>query len=191
MRGRLNNANQELDGVRKEQKQGEWQIKDVTDTLTSISRKLYGGEVTNPREIENMRYRLDTLETAKNRLEENVIELMERAEALESKIARLDSEITQKEAQLAGLEDERDSEVASISGKLSDIKQTGKTAGSNTGARRYPATEGRSGPVVVPIRGRICGGCHVELPSSIVILAKPNNSLVRCENCGRILCWLE
>ena len=56
LRERLNNANQELDGVRKEQKQGEWQIKDVTDTLTSISRKLYGGVGTNPREIENMRY---------------------------------------------------------------------------------------------------------------------------------------
>jgi predicted nucleic acid-binding Zn-ribbon protein len=195
LRERLNNANQELDGVRKEQKQGEWQIKDVTDTLTSISRKLYGGEVTNPREIENMRYRLDTLETAKNRLEENVIELMERAEALESEIARLDSEITQKEAQLAGLEDERDSEVASISGKLSDIKQDRERLRAQIPEpvlKRYDQLlRDRGGPVVAPIRGRICGGCHVELPSSIVILAKPNNSVVRCENCGRILCWME
>jgi predicted nucleic acid-binding Zn-ribbon protein len=103
LRERLSRLGLELNRVRKEQKHEEWEIKDITATASSISRKLYGGEVTNPREIENMRYRLDTLEATKSRLEDDVIALMEQAEALESEISEVNLEITQKEAELVEL----------------------------------------------------------------------------------------
>lgn len=108
---RLDSACLELNRVRKEQKHEEWEIKDITMAIDSISRKLYGGEVTNPREIENMRYRLDALETTKRKLEDDVIGLMEKSEALESEIARVNLEITQKETEVSKLRDKRDSEI--------------------------------------------------------------------------------
>lgn len=195
LRERLSSAGLELNRLRKEQKHEEWEIKDITATLSSISRKLYGGEVTNPREIENMRYRLDTLEATKSKLEDNVIGLMEKVEALESEISEVNLEITQKETELGELSGKRDLEIAAISGKLSDIiedRERLRVQIPDSLVKKYEQLlRDRGGSVVVPIRGKICGGCHVALPSSIVILAKPNNTVVRCENCGRILCWQE
>lgn len=192
---RLDSACLELNRVRKEQKHEEWEIKDITMAIDSISRKLYGGEVTNPREIENMRYRLDTLETTKRKLEDDVIGLMEKSEALESEIARVNLEITQKETEVSKLRDKRDSEIEDISAKLTSMTEArGKLQVqiSDSLLKKYEQlSKDRGGHVVAPIRGNICGGCYVALPSSIIILAKPNNRVVRCENCGRILCWQE
>jgi predicted nucleic acid-binding Zn-ribbon protein len=195
LRERLSFAGLELNRVRKEQKHEEWEIKDVTATAGSISRKLYGGEVTNPREIENIRYRLDTLEATKSRLEDDVIALMEKAEALESEISEVNLEITQKETELAELISKRDLEIAAISAKLSTMIEDRvrlRVQIPDSLVKKYEQlARDRGGSAVVPIKGKICGGCHVALPSSIVILAKPNNTVVRCENCGRILCWQE
>lgn len=195
LRERSSRLGLELNRVRKEQKHGEWEIKEITATLSSISRKLYGGEVANPREIENMRYRLDMLEATKGRLEDDVIALMEKAEALESEISEVNLEITQKETDLVELTGKRDLEMAAISAKLSGIiedRERLRVQIPDPLVRKYEQLlRDRGGSVVVPIKGKICGGCHVALPSSIVILAKPNNTVVRCENCGRILCWQE
>ncbi len=195
LRERLSSAGLELNRLSKEQKHEEWEINDTTATVSSISRKLYGGEVTNPREIENMRYRLDTLEATKSKLEDNVIGLMEKVEALESEISEVNQEITQKEAELGELIGKRDFEIAAMSAKLSDIigdRERLRVQIPDSLVKKYEQLlRDRGGSVVVPIKGKICGGCHVALPSSIVILAKPNNTVVRCENCGRILCWQE
>lgn len=195
LRERLSNANSELSGTQREQKHEEWAIKDITSTINSISQKIYGGEVTNPREIENMRTRLNTLEANKAQLEDGVIQLMEKAEALETEIERVTSELIQKESELGKLTDERDQETADISAKIMSIMEDrGKLQSviSDPLLRKYEQLlKDRGGCVVVPVKGNLCGGCHVALPSSIVILAKPNNRIVRCESCGRILCWQE
>ncbi len=192
---RLSSAGFELNRVRKEQKHEEWTIKDTTMTIDSISRKLYGGEVTNPREIESMRCRLNTLEVTKRKLEDEVIGLMEKVEALESETAGVNLEIQQKETEVCKLIGKRDLEIAEISAKLKSIAEAREKLQvqiSDSLLKKYEQIlKDRGAPVVVPIRGNICGGCHVALPSSIIILAKPNNKVVRCENCGRILCWQE
>jgi predicted nucleic acid-binding Zn-ribbon protein len=44
---------------------------------------------------------------------------------------------------------------------------------------------------VVPIHGGACGGCHMKLTSQTVLSAKAAEHLVACENCGRLVYWLE
>mgnify|MGYP000966773868 CR=1 FL=1 len=195
LRERLSCANQELNQARKEQKHEEWEIKDITMTISSISQKLYGGLVSNPREIENMRTRLDTFEVTKGKLEDGVIGIMEKVEALESEITDVNSGISRKEIELGKLTQKRDLEITDISAKLTDAIEERKrlqSVISDPLIRKYEQlAQDRGGFAVAPIRGNLCGGCHVALPSSIVILAKPNDRIVRCENCGRILCWQE
>lgn len=43
-------------------------------------------------------------------------------------------------------------------------------------------------PAVVPLKGDVCGGCFLKLPSDVSeIAAKEENSPVFCEQCGRII----
>jgi predicted nucleic acid-binding Zn-ribbon protein len=44
---------------------------------------------------------------------------------------------------------------------------------------------------IVPIHGGACGGCHMKLTSQTVLSAKGGENLTACENCGRLVYWLE
>lgn len=45
--------------------------------------------------------------------------------------------------------------------------------------------------VVVPIEGRVCGGCHILLTAQHENLVRKEDRLVFCEHCSRILYWQE
>jgi len=44
---------------------------------------------------------------------------------------------------------------------------------------------------IVPINGGACGGCHMKLTSQTVLTARAAEALTSCENCGRLVYWLE
>ena len=44
---------------------------------------------------------------------------------------------------------------------------------------------------IVPVEDRICLGCYMALPTSVNPANADQDRLLTCENCGRILYWLE
>jgi predicted nucleic acid-binding Zn-ribbon protein len=50
----------------------------------------------------------------------------------------------------------------------------------------YERALGRYGRGLAAVRGRVCQGCHITLPTSA--LPAPDAPTM-CEFCGRILCW--
>jgi predicted nucleic acid-binding Zn-ribbon protein len=44
---------------------------------------------------------------------------------------------------------------------------------------------------LVPIRYGACSGCHMKLTSQTVLSAKAEGKLVSCENCGRLVYWID
>ena len=55
---------------------------------------------------------------------------------------------------------------------------------------RYQHLLDRKGDnVVVGVKGGICGGCHMKLPTQTVVTAKAQADIVTCINCSRILFW--
>lgn len=44
---------------------------------------------------------------------------------------------------------------------------------------------------IVPVEDRICLGCYMALPTSANPATADPERLLTCENCGRILYWLE
>ena len=62
-------------------------------------------------------------------------------------------------------------------------------------ARRvYDRIAVRSQPVVVAIRGGVCGGCHLKVSSEVETIARGKGpggpaQLATCDSCGRIVYW--
>ena len=54
----------------------------------------------------------------------------------------------------------------------------------------YERVSKRYGRAVVPVEGRVCLGCFVTLPTSVVPRRLEDSEIALCENCGRILYWL-
>ena len=44
-------------------------------------------------------------------------------------------------------------------------------------------------PVCVTVNGDRCGGCHLKVPTHIVVQAKNRTELATCDQCGRIVYW--
>ncbi len=44
---------------------------------------------------------------------------------------------------------------------------------------------------IVPVEDRICLGCYMAMPTSVNPATADPERLLTCENCGRILYWLE
>ena len=57
--------------------------------------------------------------------------------------------------------------------------------------RTYERLHKRYRRAVVPVKDEICLGCFVKLPTSLSTKGKENVVVFRCENCGRILYWLD
>jgi uncharacterized protein len=57
--------------------------------------------------------------------------------------------------------------------------------------RTYERLHQRYRRAVVPVKDEICLGCFVKLPTSLSTKGKENIVVFQCENCGRILYWLD
>ncbi len=57
--------------------------------------------------------------------------------------------------------------------------------------RLYERIAKRHKHAIVPVEDRTCLGCYMALPTSAVSLRTEPDLLLTCENCGRILYWLE
>ena len=57
--------------------------------------------------------------------------------------------------------------------------------------RLYQKISKRMSHAIVPVEDRTCLGCYIGLPTSAVSLTTDPGQLLTCENCGRILYWLE
>lgn len=49
----------------------------------------------------------------------------------------------------------------------------------------------KGGLAVVPIKRNSCGGCYSAIPPQKIVEIRELNRIYTCENCGRILVWLE
>lgn len=57
--------------------------------------------------------------------------------------------------------------------------------------RLYERISRRFTHAIVPVEDRICLGCYMALPTSAVSLRTAPDQIRVCENCGRILYWLD
>jgi predicted nucleic acid-binding Zn-ribbon protein len=44
-------------------------------------------------------------------------------------------------------------------------------------------------PVCVTVNGDRCGGCHLKVPTHIVVQARNGTEIATCDQCGRIVYW--
>ncbi|MDB6166928.1 MAG: smc 2, partial [Lacunisphaera sp.] len=44
-------------------------------------------------------------------------------------------------------------------------------------------------PVCVTVNGDRCGGCHLKVPTHIVVQARAGLEITTCDQCGRIVYW--
>lgn len=172
---------------------------DVEVVRTRMARdqqRLDSGAVGSPKELENLQHELVSLARRQSELEDLELEQMELREQVEARLASLQSEVDELTTSRDAAAARRDEAFAEI-----DAEVTARTAErASLAAELRAAAEAlvdlyekiRGGPggagAAALHRGQ-CQGCHLSLPPSDLsrIKAAPEDEVLRCEECRRIL----
>lgn len=181
----------ELGDVQREIAKADADVQQVRDRATRDQQRLDSG-VGTAKDLTAIQHELESLARRQGELEEVELEVMERAEAIQSDVNELErgrAELTERLSALEALRDERlaelDAEAARVGGpRDSVVSEVGDDL-----VALYEKIRTTSGTGAAPLRQRRCTGCQLELNQVELRTIKdaPEDAVLRCEECRRIL----
>ena len=189
---RLKQARAALDDLKHRQTEMEWQSADLASKIEKLREKLYGGRITNSKELTGLKQDFDFLQADRKGVDDNILVLMEQAEAAEGAVnadAKALKEVeasTQEEHRHLSAELER---MNANLARLGQERQALSVAIDATTLALYGQLRKQKGRAVVPMERGSCRGCGITLTAAWLQRARAGE-LVRCSSCNRIL-YLE
>ena len=172
----------------------ELKLKTVEEKQKSFKDKLYGGSVSNPKELESMEKEIEMLGRQKGKLEERILELYDIVEGHKSSLASAQATVKQLEDDLAQRLKKIRQEAATLTARIQELTKAREQALSGvdlTLLKRYESMRQRAGGVVVSkVEDVNCSACHTQIITGLMRELTADKTICTCENCGRLL-YLE
>jgi uncharacterized protein len=169
------------------------EVAGLTEKMGRSEATLYGGTVTNPRELQSLQEELDALRRRISHLEDTELEHMVAAEPLDAELAALEERRAGLDARMAGLRAAITEAEVSIDADLEQVRGERDTIAKGADPvllAEYEALRARMGGIAIArLEGGSCLGCHLKLSAVEVDRIKhlPPDEPVHCEECGRLL----
>jgi uncharacterized protein len=151
------------------------------------------GLITNPKDLERMQHELESLERRISTLEDEELEVMARLEHAQRDLDVLAAQIAEADERLGVLTAARDEKLAAIDADLATVAADRAPAVAGLPAdllALYDKLRAHKGGVgAAELRQRRCTGCQLNIDNAelAVIGAAPDDQVIRCEECQRIL----
>jgi uncharacterized protein len=171
----------------------------IDDEVASLRAKsdqsnntMYGGTVTNPRQLEALQEEIAALQRRISQLEDQELELMEQSEPVEAELERLAGRRTALDEQAMGLRARIAEEEAAIDAELDQVgaERAALAGGVDQDLLdEYTSIRARLGVGIARLVGGSCQGCHLSLSAMEIDRIKhvDPDETVHCEECGRLL----
>jgi len=173
----------------------ELEIRTLEEKRDRFNSQLYGGRVSNPRQLHDLEEEVAMLGREIRKVEDRLLELMEALESLRSQIAARESQLgqlTQALQQARAVHAETSGRLATELSQFEAQRQEEVSKVSAGALRRYDQIRLRSGNLgLVRVTGSDCPGCHIGLPSETIKQLKAGKAALTCDNCARLLYWQE
>jgi predicted nucleic acid-binding Zn-ribbon protein len=128
-------------------------------------------------------------------LEDEELELMGLYEQAQKAVAAEQAEAQKHEENAQRLKGELQKKKGVLEAQLAEVRAQEQSAAGQISeealARYRRILSSKKDAAIVPIQHGACGGCHMKLTTQTVISAQRADSLVACENCGRLVYWVE
>ena len=178
--------------LKRAQAKAEADVDQVRSRVDRDRKRLDTGQVSNPRELENLQSEIVSLTRRQSDLEEIVLELMERMETAQHSnqaAAAEQAEITTRRQDALARRDAALGELAELSGKAEDRRTAVVADIPAELIKLYEQLRAQHGVGAAALRRGQCQGCHLSLNTVDLntIRAAPPDEVLRCEECRRIL----
>ncbi len=186
-------AQTDVDDLGREQRKADTDVEQVKARRVRNQQRLDQGQVGSPKELQSLQHEIETLDRRISDLEDAELEVMERLETAQTQLAQLQASISEYDEALGTLEQRRDAAMAEIDAEVQQAEAeraqivTGIPGDLLKLYERLRASHGGVGAAAL-VRRR-CQGCQLELTAADLhqIAAAPEDEVVRCEECQRIL----
>jgi predicted nucleic acid-binding Zn-ribbon protein len=183
---------QESDTAR-EQIKAEQDVDQVRQRAARDQQRLDSGLVGSPKDLENIQHELTSLAKRQSDLEDVVLEVMERREGAQERAAELSGRVESVQAKVTEAEARRAATLQGIDSEGFTVSKQREALAANVPAdliKLYDKLRGQQGGIgAARLYQKRCEGCRLELNITELneVRAAPANTVVRCENCRRIL----
>jgi uncharacterized protein len=181
----------ELDDVAREQRRMESDIDSIERKTAAERKRLYDGSVANVKELQSIEHEVTALAQRKTRMEDAVLELMERREELERPLASREADVETARERLAELEGSAARELVQLQGSLAERQGERDTLARSFDPELLELYEDlrrqKKGVGAAALIDGVCQGCHQKLSAVYLAGLKRQTGIRRCEYCRRIL----
>jgi len=137
-----------------------------------------------------------TLRRENSDLEDEILRITERREALEADRGQLKEEIEADEADFAVYAGNVESEIAAAAQKEEGMvkareERMGSSIPPDVRDTYEKLLEAREGMALAALDDQTCEGCYIQVPTNIKVKLMRGKDLVQCPNCQRILFMWE
>lgn len=191
VRNRISDLNDRLEEQASSRRPVELRIRDIEDRLKTVDARLYGGSITNQRELEAQQEQRHFLQEQHTAEEDQLLELMVASEETQSELDAATSQAAEIETRRKQAQPELTASEETLSVELRELEaeRTEVVALVNrSDLVLYDSLrKSKGGQAVARVERGMCQGCRLSLPSTELRRAKASNSPVRCGSCQRIL----
>jgi hypothetical protein len=179
--------------LKREQAKADADVEQVRSRITRDRTRLDAGQVSSPRELENLQSEIESLLRRQSDLEDVELDVMERLDAAQARLKEAGAERVSVAADLQTVTERRDAVVAEIAGLAALAADRRAAVAAEEPADLldlYERLRTQHGGVgAAALRRGQCQGCHLTLNAGdlSVIRAAAADDVVRCEECRRIL----
>jgi predicted nucleic acid-binding Zn-ribbon protein len=183
----------EVDDLAREQRKADADVEQVKSRRARNQERIDAGQIADPRQLQAMQHEIETLDRRISDLEDAELDVLERLETAQTELARVVSELSAIEDEVAKATTARDAAAADITAQqgtsrterealVGDVPEPLLTLYDRLRAQREGVGAGA-------IQHGRCGGCRLDIGAAELarIAAAPSDEVLRCEECNRIL----
>ena len=184
---------EKTDNLQKDRKMFEQEAQASKAQLKKYEEQLYS--VQNNKEYDAISLEIDTKKAEIEGLENKIIQTLESEEALKKELSELEGDMGDLDSQLSENReqlDEIDQQTKTEEARLVTERDKLAKKLDDRHLRQYQRIQkAKNGLAVVPISKGSCGGCFSAIPPQRIVEIRNAERLFSCENCGRILVWVD
>ena len=193
---RAGGTQQALDAAKLKAKQTESDKKKLELDVEALKERIskYSLQQFQTKKNEEYRALAHEIETCKggiSKIEDQILELMEQADAIAKEVsaatksaAEAKKDVDAESAELAKREENFKAKLAELQVNRAELAAAVEE-GALARYERLLKSKGEN--VIVGIQHSSCGGCHMRLPTQVMIACQSQSELNACPHCGRII----
>ncbi len=182
-------ARAEVEDIRQKYKADEEEVRSISDQIAKNEARL--GTIKTNKEYQAALKEIDDLKRKRSRIEEAMIETLEKIEAAEKTLAEKEEFLKQQEAEI---EEQKKDIIEAASGKrdeLEKLKQKAAEVAGKVEPRLYQTynriKQHGGGVAVAAVENAVCQVCHMNIPPQAFNELLRLDEIKICPNCQRII----